>query len=264
MGWQHGIRIFGAGNKQERRVMVLGNLDEGKSYECVEPDVGEQLWQYNMPGVDSELQQHLEDHLTVCAECRLQLALQRHMEDQEPAKVGRVLGRRNWITGSVSISAGLSLAACLLLMFFLPPKSPNASMVLRSDGNGPSILRPVSGEVVPGTNFHFTWTAVKNASGYRLQVRDPAGSFEWMTETQQTSTELPADIKLPANKHLHAYLEIIPPYLTPDEGIDVSFQTGSAVAYFGYRLRITPLWVWALGALGFVLAGWRGKIGSHT
>ena len=243
----------------------MRNDDDLMNYECVDPDVGEQLWLLGMPDIDPELKRELEDHVAVCADCRLQLALQRQLEAMpvhglaakaEAAGGSRPVLRRRWTLRGLEAAAILSLAACLVLTFFLPPRDPDEPRTLRSRGDDLRFLRPVAEEVVLGSHVDFAWTPVADASGYVLQVRDENGNLAWETETQGTEAAVPDDVELPADTRLQAYLEIIPPYLTPDTGVAVSFHTGSATEFAAYRAGVNPTWVWLIGAAGLILLGW--------
>ena len=241
--------------------MVQDHGQDDRNYECVEPDVGELMWQYEMPDVDPEIQRRLEDHLTVCAECRMELAVRRQLQaepagqDRTAAPLRLVSGPRRRLARGLVIAAVVQLAACLLLVFLLPPQDPDAGRRLRAGGASAHFLRPVTGEVVGAGNVAFAWSPIDQVSGYRLTVRDPSGDFRWSTETSATTFTLPADVELPADTRLHAYLETIPSYLTPDDGIGVAFRCGSTLSVAAYRARHTRPWIWGFGVTGLIVLG---------
>ena len=247
----------------ESEADMVNHREFETDYECVEPDLGAELWRYDTPEIDPELQTQLTNHLSICAACRQQLALHRRMTDMPPQVRAGYLRRREarsrllGTSRGTGVAAVLSLAACLLLMFLLPPQQPPEtvrSKLLRREGVPAQIfLRPVPGEVVPVVKYAFKWHPVDNASGYVLEIGDSAGHVFWRTETQATSVWLPAHIELPADTDLIAHLEIIPPDLSPYGGYAVSFRSGSLWAFTTYRADITPTWVWVIGGLGLVL-----------
>lgn len=239
------------------------NIDE--SYECVDPVLGEQVWQYNTPEVTPELQSQLQGHLEICAKCRLKRALCERVgkalaEDvvTKPAFPALRWGQGSRLNRGLGIAASFNLAACLLLTFLLPPRDPDADRIQRAEGLQPRFVRPVTEEVLLPAKATFKWTIIENASSYVLSIRDTNSDFEWTTQTEQTSVQVPPETHLPPNTRLQAFLETVPPYLTPDTGIAVSFRTASWPAYAVYRAQANPLWVWILGLSGILLWGANG------
>lgn len=224
------------------------------SYECVEPELGEHLWLYDTPEVDPALKDRLDDHLSICAECRMHRALHRRLEAERAGHLGLVetTGRRRWQKG-LSVAAVANLAACLLLTLFLPAQDPDRNLLPRRGGNAAFFLAPVTEEVVLGQRPDFAWTAVDNASSYSLAVRSTDGEFEWTIDTLRPEASLPANLNLPADARLQAFVEVTPPYLNPDDGISVTFHTGSPAAYAAYRIGANPWWVWLPGVFGLGL-----------
>ncbi len=98
-------------------------------FECVDPDVGAQLWRLEQGDADPQLRATLEAHLSVCHACRLLVRLDETAHD---------LGRRGRLRAAAA-SAGapaahrarardawmpaLALAASLVLLLVLPPRS---------------------------------------------------------------------------------------------------------------------------------------------
>lgn len=77
------------------------------SYECVDPSVGDEIWQLDIPALDADLRRKLEAHVSICHACRMDRDLDawaRRLEragelgDGEPGVVGIE-------TGEVSVPA---------------------------------------------------------------------------------------------------------------------------------------------------------------
>jgi hypothetical protein len=226
-------------------------MEEGY-YECAERELGEQIWQLDDPNIAPDLRAHLEDHLSICAACRAERALQERLR---PALAGgavtipsdRAVIR---IPRSVGWAGSLALAACLALVFILRPTMPADNRVVRGDRASPGFLRPLPGEVIWGARPVLAWHPIERATAYMVNVREIDGPFGWSSQTDQTSLALPDSVTLPAGARLQAFLEPIPAYLGPPGGVSISFRAGSFTQFVLYRLQRAPFWVWLLGLMG--------------
>ena len=87
-------------------------------YECIDPRLGSGLWQLEDPDTDAALRARLETHVTFCASCRQQRAVEsataaglRMGELTLGSSAGRGLRRIRWLAGAgaLSLAAGLAL-----------------------------------------------------------------------------------------------------------------------------------------------------------
>jgi hypothetical protein len=233
-------------------------------FECVEPELGELLWQYGMPGVDPALRAKLTDHLTICDACRFTLATEERVIRglQAGSLTLRQPARPRWarffagILGPprgrvLAFGGALTLAASLVLMFLVPP-SPAGGGLRRAAADAPRFTRPVEGEVIWSANPRLTWSAVPGASSYRLEVSRIGGRYEWQGESTTRRLRIPADAALPRAGRYRAILHPVPADLAGPGGISVSFERGDLGSFLGYRLVAAPRWIQILGLLGLL------------
>lgn len=225
-------------------------------YECVDPELGDELWQLDDPGSDAALRGRLEAHLSVCAGCRLLRAAE--ARTREGLREGRLVlhddarpRRLPWTLGG---GGALALAACLALVLLGPPRAPGDDLRLRADGDRPAITRPVSEEVVLGERPHVAWTPVEGATAYRVTLCSVDGAHEWAHETDASSLRVPEDAGLASSARYRILLETVPAHLAGG-GVRSSFRTGTLGEFLRYRFGAAPLWVLLLGAFGAGLGG---------
>lgn len=247
--------------------------DKTGKYECVEPALGDLLWQYDAPKTDPDLRQQLDNHLSVCAACRLEHAVQEKMvaslesgrlqvgEPRDHQRAEGALARLSLAAKPLAWTATLAMAACLVLIFVLPPRPGEGERIVRGDGDVPRFLRPVAGEVVLDRHPRLSWTPIPHATRYRLTLLQAGGDFEWSGETDGTDLLVPESAALPLAARMRAILEPIPAHLAPAAGISVSFNTGALDAFVAYRLRAAPPAVKLLGWLGIALVIGAGGLG---
>jgi hypothetical protein len=233
-------------------------------FECVEPELGELLWQYGMPDVDPVLRAKLADHLTICDACRFTLATEERVIRglQAGSLTLREPARPRWsrfFAGILGPSRGrvlafggaVTLAASLVLMFLVPP-SPTSGGLRRTAAGVPHFTRPVEGEVILSASPRLIWSAVPGASSYRLEVSQIGGRYEWQGESTTQSLQIPADAALLRAGRYRAILFPVPADLAGPGGISVSFARGDLGRFVGYRLGAAPRWIQILGLLGLL------------
>ncbi len=238
------------------------NMDPWRD-ECIDPGLGRQVWRLDDPQVEPALRGRLEAHVTYCAACRLDRAMQRTVAE---GLAGGALalrpvarGRRTWwrLSGATSLAA---VAASLLLVFLLPPRTASERQVMRAEGTAPAILRPAADEVIAGRHPELRWTPLGSASAYRVSVQDADGRYAWTGETSEARLRIPADRPLPAGARLRVFVEPVPAYLAPPGGLRSAFRTGTFPEFVAFRVAVAPKAVQALGVAGMLgclaLVGW--------
>ena len=233
---------------------VTEKMDHISHYECVDLDLGAQLWQYDAPACESDLRRRLENHLDICHACRIALGIQERVADG--LHTGEFdLGEKPRRTNPIFGGGGLAVAAAaMLLIFLLPPRSLEDMRTVRGDGSLPRFERPVAGEVVWKSLPRISWTAIEFARVYRVRIQEVGGSFEWVGESAETHIALPADTALPSTARLRVLLETVPSYLVPPEGISTSIRTDGLGAFLSYRAMAAPAWLQWIGGLGLLLS----------
>jgi len=237
------------------------------SYECVEPEVGDQIWRYGLPDIDSETRGLLGDHLKMCDRCRLAQALER--EAEAGLQAGRLTvaaaslpnarpsRSKRWtrLDKGTGLAAASLMAATLAFVLLLPHGALERSLPTRGEGGAPGFHHPAEGEVVLGSRPQLSWQPVDGARSYRVTVNSTDGSFSWEGVTEDTEIVLPAGVTVPAATSLRAELHTVPADLLPLEGISVEFRTSTLPGFLGHRFKVAPGWVFLPGALGVLLMG---------
>lgn len=228
-------------------------MNDRYGYECIDPELGEQLGGLDAPGIDERLRQRLRIHLESCAACRLQ----REVGDELAAglREGRLdidivagPGRR---PRAVYATGWLALAAGLALLLLLPPQFRSVGL-MRDESEWPAIVSPVPEEVV-GTMPTVRWTPIKAASSYRITVAAVDGAYSWSEQTAATRTEVRPAEPLPRGQRFRVTVEPVPAHLAPAGGLRSAFSTGRLDQIAAFRLRHAPPARWVLPAAGIML-----------
>lgn len=232
---------------------------EDHEHECLDPNLGEQLWRIAADACPEDLRARLEHHVSHCAACRLQLALER--EVVQGLRTGGLhlsapAPRYGGVVGWTAACGTTALAAGLVVLFVLPPTAPHDHMVLRG-GDGPAIVRPVPDEVVRGGRLTLRWTPLEQATRYDVTVSAVEGDHTWSTQVREPSATIPPESALPVGARYRARVEPVPAYLAPDGALRTSFRTGGTGEWFGYRVghgAAAGRWLGGAGLAG-LLAG---------
>lgn len=234
-------------------------------FECVEPELGAQIWRLQHPddpddpgpGGPDQLRPRLREHVRICDACRLRLAFGREIASGlasgslrlpvgsrplPPRRAARLLA---W-SGATAAAAGLAL------LLALPPLPVDGGRVERAGGRSP-FLRPVEGEVLADLTPALSWRPVAGASRYEVTLRQIGGGYRWRTSTEATSTEIPAALALPRAADLRATVEPVPADLAAPGELTVGFRTGTFADALLHRLWASGPWTRAAGALALLL-----------
>ncbi|MBC8423220.1 hypothetical protein H8E07_03775 [bacterium] len=244
---------------------MSGNDVTTDGFECIEPDLGDQMWR--LEGSDSEplLRERLIDHLAYCDACRLKQGavqhLQRALADGD-VELSRSVRRRAPLpsdrryVGVIQKSGawgGLALAAGIAMMLLLPPEKPGDDLTSRSGPDTARFLEPVESQVVSDRTPRIAWTGVEGASGYQLTLEAEQEEYHLSETTSETSLRIPAETALPEHALIRACLETIPPDLGPLGGISLTFRTGSPTEALGHRLQTASLYSRLLTGFGLLV-----------
>ncbi len=246
---------------------MKGKTDSSHRFECVQPELGEQVWRCGLPDCDPDLQRELDRHLQVCDACRLQQFL--HVKLDAWARAGRIsieadrepIGEPReegiWLrllwkrpVAALASGGGLALAASLALTVLLSPTAPGRDGATRGGPAAPGFERPVEGEVIREATPTLSWRSISGATAYQVTIDNLDGSFSWSGRTENTSLEIPAAVSLPEKGQYRAILEPVPADLAPLGGISVTFRRADLAGFLAYRVQAAPLPVHLLGLLG--------------
>jgi len=225
-------------------------------YECVEPELGDQMALLVRADLDPRLAALLRSHLAICDACRLGRAVEQRLPQAlaSAPRARRLVPR--WRGGTWG---GVALAAGLALMMLLPPRPDGDDLLPRGVEEGVRLLRPVEGEVVVAGHPRIRWSPADDATGYRVRVEAMDGSWRWDETVDGATASTRVTTPLPAGSEFRIYLEPTPADLAPPGGVAVACRSGSALEVAGYRLGAAPLpaqLLAAAGALVWLAAGY--------
>ncbi len=227
--------------------------DQTGSFECVQPELGHQIWRLEMNDTSDDLRNSLENHLAVCDSCRLTLAAEVLVKESardnslkivKSSPVKRLLALNFNLVGSISLAASLALA---LLM---PPSQLESSLV-RGDG-APGFIRPVEGETIRQDTPELTWNAVPGATAYRVEISGVGNDYQWETQSQKPSVVISSQHPVPKDKVLRAVIQPVPDDLVPLGSISVTFKREGLGQFFIYRIGAASNFAKFLGLLGLL------------
>ncbi len=237
-------------------------MSERHRYECVQPELGDELWRLDDPDTDPRLREWLVRHRAVCDACRLTRAIGNRLQG-EVATGSVVIGtdgdgagmrRPSWRRPAHWIRAGgLALAASLVLVFVLPPSTTGLDLLFRTSVEQSGILRPVEDERLVTDTPRIAWLPVAGASEYRVTIRQVDGRYRWQDVVTVPELVVPGEADLPAGARLRAIVEPVPDDLLPPGELSVTFRRTGYPRFAIYRLAAAPVPVKALLSLGLIL-----------
>ncbi len=245
------------------------NLDKNKDAsegigfdECVEPDLGKQLWRLDDPDTQSGLKELLEGHLSVCAECRLERALGKKIVAGLEANRLTLNSFRKRLPKIGVFGGSVLVAASVVLALLLPPNSNNIHGVERAQSGVFGFQRPVSGEIVGTRPPRLQWGELDGATGYVVSVLDLAGSRLFQSQTSSTHFDLPDTLVFSSGEQYWVYLEPIPKDIAPDDVVSVRFLASGELSRLWYRMETASIWL-QMGAVFGVLIFGFGLLGGR-
>jgi len=222
--------------------MTIQNPSSGdRIYECIDDGLGSQIWRLDDPTTNPELQERLRLHVRHCAACRERLAVTRHtaagLADGSLSLTPAATPRQAWPVW-LSGAGAAALAACLALVFLLPPRTAGDGLILRGEGDA-AILAPKADTVIRDRTPEIRWTPVDKARGYDVTVREVDGDYRWEGRSAAPSLTLPDDAGLPSSARFRVEVTPEPAHLGSD-GLRTSFRTGTWSEFLDFRLRAAP------------------------
>jgi hypothetical protein len=231
------------------------------AFECVQSELGDQIWRLDLDETAAELNTRLKHHLQVCDSCRLTQALDSklataadggHLTIAPEPTIGS-----SWSQGIMAVG-GMALAASLALVLLMPPGvMPFGSF--RGDAST-MIVTPVEGEVLTDATPQVTWPSVADASAYRVSLTGIDSSYQWSARIETTTAQIPETHALPDQGWFRILVEPLPTDLAPLGENSVVFRRGGVGDVMVWRAQHAPRpiqWlVWLSGAIfviGFVL-----------
>ena len=226
-------------------------MREGKDtpFECVDPQVGDQIHLLDDPSLASPLRSELEAHLDVCHACSLLVRVD--AKASQLLRAGHALPLAGAAPGPVTPSktaarytpafrmrviAGVAFAACLFLTLTTPPRSISPNAVSRGS-ESVHFVRPVEGEVLAAREPILEWTSIEGASRYLVEVRNDEGVAVWNGESTETELRVPSSVGLERGRAYRAILSVQPMDLVPPGSISVLFRADSIWKQLLHRVR---------------------------
>lgn len=238
------------------------------AYECVEPELGDQLWRLEVDVTDAALCTALLEHLSVCDACRIERGAERAVarllqagappsrlwKDSTPrpkprSVIARWTRMRPPLLGATAATA---LAASLAAILFGPVHGGGDRDTRGGEVERFRFRAPIEGQVLATRRPTLVWSPLAQATGYRVSIQQVDGSFRWETTTRSTLLRPPPASALPAAATLRAIVRPVPEDLAPPEGIGVRFRTGGPLDAARFRLGAAPAWL--RGLLGLSAA----------
>jgi hypothetical protein len=222
------------------------------TYECIDPELGDALWQRDDPDVAPEMRARLDNHVAHCAACRLRLSVEGEVAEGLRTGWLHLPHRRGggWGPAQILTTSGLlAVAASLLLIFTAPPRAALDRRPVR----GPSasgIIRPVPDEEIASATPTLRWHAVEDATRYEVAVRGVANGYEWHTSSAEAAVTIPETHPLPPGSRYRIIVTTVPTDLAPGGGWRGSFSRVPPVSFIGYRLTSGSRLAQAVGVLG--------------
>lgn len=219
---------------------AINNKDNAMHYECVEPNLGAQMWRLEDKTTAVALRSRLKVHLSICHRCRLLTTLdQRLGEGVRTGAIQSSEGRLEWLHRL----PGLLAAACLALVFLLPPESDRGPVLERAGAEYWKVIQPISGELLTSHTPLVKWEPLERATSYKVEISGLDVEFNWSSTISATELRLPPETGLPDQGKFQVVVTPVPGYLASPTGAVSWFRTGGWMSLVVYRLFAAPMWL---------------------
>ncbi len=233
-------------------------------YECIDPELGKELWRIDDPNSPVTTKARLQAHLEYCPHCRtlevmkgrLASGLERGQLEITESESRQPMHLNSKWAAWVGAAA---VAATLALVFLQAPNARQNGLILRG-GDGSAVLRPAPDEIIAGSTPVIRWKPVTGANSYQVRVSAVENEYVWSDVVSNAETRIPRDHSLPPNSRFRIRVQPVPTHLTGPNGFYSSFRTGSLAEFVAYRWHVRSLmakfsgWL-GLGSLALALLG---------
>ena len=217
--------------------------DDRNIYECVEPEVGRELYRATLPDASNGQRKLRADHLLICDACRLEAAVAEAIGTGlaegsltlPGATTRRSAHHRALRLPTMLAAAAASFAVVGFVLTAVLPPTPMTVPGIDRAGSTVGFVRPVEGETVAARGPGFHWRPLPGAGSYRFRVEEVAGEFSWEGASPGTALVLPDDVPLPIGREFRAYLIPVPGDVVPAGSLSVRFRSGGPMAVLKYR-----------------------------
>ncbi len=233
-------------------------------YECIDPELGAELWRLDDPDSPMTTKARLRAHLEYCPQCRTLEVMKRSMADGlERGQLEITLPESRkplHLNSKWAARAGIAAVAATLALVFLQAPNPRQNgLVLRGDDEN-AILRPAPDEIIAGSTPVIRWKPVAGANSYQVRVSAVENEYVWSGVVSHAETSIPRNRSLPPNTRFRIQIQPVPTHLTGPNGFYSSFRTGSLAEFVAYRWRVRSLMAkfsgwFGLGSLALALLG---------
>ena len=173
----------------------------------------EDLGAYLSNGLDASERVAIEQHLTICSDCRMEL-----IEGQRAISTAPSIGTRPRNTRWAYSLAGLAAAAAIAVMIWprgdetasITPVERNNDIAKSAALGSVAIVSPAANGIVTDANPVFTWRK-DDGSSYKVTLTDSAGSPLWSASTTDTTAAVPANIQLSRGEKFFWYVDALRP-----------------------------------------------------
>jgi hypothetical protein len=228
-------------------------------YECIDPELGKELWRLDDPGTAPEQRRILLRHCHHCSACASVRALAETLDQAaQDGALNRLTPPRRparWSPWATPFG-GLAVAASLALIMLLPPSADTMRAPTRAAMPQAEIIRPVTDEVVATSRPTIRWTPLERAREYHVVVTTEAGNELWRTRTEATEARPGRDDGIDAPGRYRIWIEPVPKTLAATGSFGGSFVRGSIWEAARWRMAHAAMWVVSLGVLGLILLSW--------
>lgn len=144
--------------------------------------------------------ERVEAHLADCAECRREVI--------DVSRVRNTARRSRWVVFGPAAAA----AAILILMLTRPAAAPRGDGPVLRDGRDGSrssvtLVAPAEDGLVSAQAVMFIWRSAGARVSYRLTLTNVQGDVVWSVSASDTTTQLPASVRLGAGSPYHWYVD---------------------------------------------------------
>jgi hypothetical protein len=240
------------------------------AYECIDQDLGQNLWRLDDPQSAPEIVDRLQAHLEFCSYCRTLRLIQDRLAPglKEGDLAINISAAERWGRPAARLTTWLSAAAAtaaVVLVFLQAPQPAGNGLVLRS-GSAAGITCPVPDEVVHGNRPVIRWDSVDGANKYLVNIIAVQSNYSCTISAENPEVKIPQEQSLPADTRFRVNVQPVPTHLVADGGLNSSFRTGNTSEFAAYRWSCRSTLARMLGwaGLGGLALGVLGLVGLRS